>query len=157
MRHAASCLIVLCLWTAPAFSQSAPASPVPASTVLVAGPDAQAIRQIEDEWLKAERATDPAALDRILADDFVNLSTTGLAPGKAQILMNFHVHAGQPPAYTVETSDMRIYIFGDTAVAAFSKTYTAKENGNIAHEAMTHVYTKDHGVWKLRLSRSSIL
>jgi len=29
---------------------------------------------------------------------------------------------------------MAIYVLGEAAVAPYSKTYTAKENGNVAHE-----------------------
>jgi ketosteroid isomerase-like protein len=138
-------------------AQTSSAAPVPAST---ASPDFKAIpqreiQQLEDDWLKAERTTDPAILDRILSDDFVNLGPTGQAAGKPQLMKNWQPHAGQPPAYTVDTSDMRIYVLGDSAVAAYAKTYTAKENGNVIHEDTTHVFTRDHGTWKLRLSRSS--
>jgi ketosteroid isomerase-like protein len=147
-------LIALFMIT-PAFGQSAPASSAPPIPASAASPDYRAIQQLEDDWLKAERNTDPAILDRVLSDDFVNLGPTGQAANKAQLLKNWQPHAGQPPAYAVETSDMHIYVLGDSAVAAYSKTYTAKENGNVIHEDTTHVFTKDHGAWKLRLSRSS--
>jgi hypothetical protein len=42
--------------------------------------------------------------------------------------------------------DMHIYILDNTAVAAYAKTYTAKENGNVAHEDTTRIFTKNHGV-----------
>jgi hypothetical protein len=51
---------------------------------------------------------------------------------------------------------MHIYVLGDTAVAAYMKTYTAKETGNVAHEDTTHILTREHGTWKLRISRASI-
>ena len=104
---------------------------------------------------KTERTTDVAALDRILADDFAGVGTNGPAPGKTQLLKNLQPHAGQAPPYTVETSDMHIIVRGDTAVAAYTKTYTAKEHGNVDHEDMTDVFTRDHGMWKLRISRNS--
>jgi hypothetical protein len=116
----------------------------------------QSILQIEDDWLKAEQHTDPAVLERVLADDFVNLGPSGLAPGKSQLLKNFQAHAGEAPAYVVETSDMRVYLLGETAVAAYVKTYTGKESGATAREDTTHIFTKDHGVWKLRMSRSTL-
>ena len=115
--------------------------------------DIAAIQQIEDEWLQSQRTTDIAALERIMADDFAGVGTHGPAPGKAQLLKNLQPHAGQAPPYTVENSDMHIIIRGDTAVASYAKTYTAKENGNVDHEDMTDVFTRDHGKWKLRISR----
>jgi ketosteroid isomerase-like protein len=152
MRRDTSSLIVFCLWAATLFAQN---SITPPAKLPPAKSDSDLIQQLEDDWLKAERTTDPKAIDRILADDFVNLAPSGLAPGKAQLRETWKTHAGQVPPYTVESSDMRIYILGDTAVAAYSKTYTAKESGNVAHEDTTHVFTKEQGLWKLRISRSS--
>ena len=90
-----------------------------------------------------------------MADDFVGIGANGQTPGKAQLLKNWRSQAGQAPSYTVETSDMRVFVLGETAVATYTKTYTAKENGNIAHEDVTDIFTRQHGSWKLRLSRSS--
>jgi ketosteroid isomerase-like protein len=145
-------LIGACLWSMSALGQGASTSATPSSADRA---DVAAIQQIEADWLKTERSTDLAALERILADDFAGVGTSGPAPGKAQLLKNLQAHAGQAPPYTVETSDMHIIVRGDTAVAAYTKTYTAKENGNVGHEDMTDVFTRDHGQWKLRISRSS--
>jgi hypothetical protein len=117
--------------------------------------ESELIQQIEASRLKAERTTDPAVLDRIMVDDFIGIGANGQTPGKAQLLKNWRSQAGQEPPYTVETSDMRVFVLGAAAVAAYTKTYTAKENGNIAHEDVTDVFTRQHGSWKLRLSRSS--
>jgi len=48
---------------------------------------------------------------------------------------------------------MHIVVRGDTAVAAYTKTYTAKENGNIAHQDSTDIFTRVHGAWRLTISR----
>ena len=119
--------------------------------------NSELIQQLEGSWLRAERTTDPALLDKVMADDFVGIGTNGQTPGKAQLLKNWRSQAGQAPPYTVETSDMRIYVLGNAAVATYTKTYTAKQNGNIAHEDVTDVFTEQDGSWKLRLSRSTTL
>jgi uncharacterized protein (TIGR02246 family) len=153
MRRTLLCLL-LCIFAVPALAQDSPtASP---KAIATAPSDSDAIQQLEDDWLKAERTTDPAALDRILADDHIGVGQNGLTPSKAQLLKNFKAHVGQAPPYTVDTANMHIYVLGDDlAVAAYTKTYTAKENGNVAHEDITDVFSKDRGVWKLRISRSS--
>jgi ketosteroid isomerase-like protein len=138
-----------------AFAQSQP-PPHHSATATRQQSDTQAIEQIEADFLAAEKQTDPAVIDRVLADDYVNLAPQGTGPGKANILKHFRVHAGQAPPYSVETKGMHIYILGDTAVAAYVKTYTAKENGNVAHEDTTHIFTRTNEVWKLRISRASI-
>src|ERR1700756_2806642 len=88
---AAACL---CVTSAPGQATSTAASPADQT-------DVASIQQIEDDWLKTERITDVAAVDRILADDFEGVGTNGPAPGKAQLLKNLQPHAGQAPPYTV--------------------------------------------------------
>ena len=151
MRYCPPLLMVLCFCAPTLFGQDSTAS-LKAS---VPRTDSDIIYQLEDDWLQAERTTNAAALDRILSDDCVNLAPNGLAPGKSQLRETWKAQAGQAPPYPVERWDLRVYILGDTAVAAYSKTYTAKENGNVAHEDTTHVFMKEQGAWKLRISRSS--
>ena len=118
--------------------------------------DQRTIQQIEDDLLRGEDTTDMTVLERVLADDYVNLTPSGPGPGKAEILKHLQPRAGQAPPYSLATTDMHIYILGDTAVAACVKAYVAKENGNVLREDTTHIFTKDHGTWKLRISRASI-
>lgn len=153
MRRVLSCLLALCCWVAPAFTQNPPNSAPKLATVQT---DSELIQKIEDDWLKSENTTDIAVLERVLADDYVNLTPSGPGPKKQELIRQLQTSAGQAPPYSAATSDMHIYILGDTAVAAYTKTYTAKENGNVAHEDDTHIFTKEHGTWKLRISRASI-
>ena len=158
-------LSVILLSPVAAFAQGQP-NPQPSATATRQQSDIQAIEQIEADFVSAEKETDPAIIDRVLANDYVNLTPHGIGPGKAELLKNFRTHVGQAPPYSVEnrdmrpstnaTKDMHIYILGDTAVAAYVKIYTAKENGNVAHEDTTHIFTRTNGVWKLRISRASI-
>jgi ketosteroid isomerase-like protein len=151
MNRLVPLLIVVCLCTVGALSQT----PMAESPRADAGGDAATIRQIEDQWLNAERTTNTVVLEKTLADDFVGIGTNGLTPGKEQLLKNWQPHAGQTPSYSVEISNMQIIVRGETAVAAYTKTYTAKENGNVAHEDKTDVFMKDHTEWKLKVSRAS--
>ena len=128
MRHIVSCLIVLCGWAAPAFAQN-PSNPAPKTATVQS--DSALIQQIEDDWLRGENTTDIAVLERVLADDYVNLTPRGPGPGKAELISQLQPHAGQAPPYSLEVKDMHIYVLGETAVAAYVKTYTAKENGNV--------------------------
>jgi ketosteroid isomerase-like protein len=153
MRQILSWLIVLCWCAAPAFTQNS--SDSTPKMVAIQG-DSQVIQQIEDDWLKGENTTDISVLERVLADDYVNLTPRGLGPGKAEIISHLQPRAGQTPPYSLEVKDMHIYVLGDTAVAAYVKTYTTKENGNVVREDTTHILVKDHGTWKLRISRASI-
>lgn len=146
-----SLFATVCLWAVVALGQDRP----PRAATNGEDADTAGIRKIEDDALTAERTTNAAVLERTMADDFVGIGPNGVAPGKAQLVKNWQAHAGQAPPYSVEISDMHIVVRGDVAAAAYTKTYTAKENGKVAHEDKTDVFTKDHGEWKLRVSRSS--
>ena len=152
MRNVLSFLLLFCC-SAPAFTQDSSAKLNPAKAQPT---DSEAIRQIEDDWIKGENTTDIAVLERVLADDYVNLIPRGLGPTKAEIISHLQPLAGQVPPYSLETKDMHIYVLGDAAVAAYTKTYKAKENGNVVREDTTHIFKKEHGTWKLKVSRASI-
>lgn len=152
MRYALR-LLLLCCCSVPVFPQGSSTAPKAATEQ---PPDFEAIQQMEDDWLKGENTTDIAVFERVLADDYVNLTPSGLGPTKAEIVSHLKPRAGQAPPYSVETKDMRIYVLGDAAVAAYTKTYIAKENGNVLHEDTTHIFKKEHEIWKLKISRASI-
>ena len=154
MRNALVLVFLFCCWAAPAVPQNP--STTPPNAAMAHPTDSEAIQQIEDDWLKGENTTDIAVLDRVLADDYVNLTPGGIGPTKAEILSHLQPRAGQTPPYAVETKDMHIYVLGDAAVAAFTRTYAAKENGNVLHEDTTHIFKKEHEIWKLKISRASI-
>lgn len=116
-----------------------------------ARPDQKAIQHIEDELLNAERTTNPSVFEKVLADDYVNLTPRGIGPGKADVRRD----AGKTPPYTTDAENTHIYILGDTAVAAFTKVYTAKENGNVDREDTTHIFRKEAGAWRLKVSRET--
>jgi hypothetical protein len=152
MRKALSFLLLFCCLV-PAFTQGSSNTP---NAATAQPPDAEAIHQIEDDWLKAENTTDIAVFERVLADDYVNLTPGGPGPTKAEIVSHLQSRAGQAPLYSVETKDMHIYVLGDAAVAAYTKTYTAKENRNVLREDTTHIFKKEGGAWKLKVSRATI-
>lgn len=155
MRYAIALTLFLCLCLCinPALSQTASADAQKATSA--AQPDIDVIQRIEADLLKAEGATDVAVFEKTLADDYVNLGPRGLGPGKSKIIEGMRPHAGQAPPYSVEMHDLHVYVLGDTAVAASVRTYTAKENGNTANEDSTHIFVRDHGTWKLKISRAS--
>ena len=146
MRHAP--WIVLCLWTTTLIAQES-ITPKPS-------PEFDRIQQLENNWLEGEKTTDLSVFERVLAEDYVNLTPQGIGPSKEEIIQHLKPHSGQAPPYTLETRDMRIYILGDVAVAAFTKTYMAKQDANRLDEDTTHIFQKNNGVWKLKISRASI-
>jgi ketosteroid isomerase-like protein len=156
MRYATCSLIALTLLIMTVFGQTHANSPEPAYSAPTQDAESNLIQQIELDWLKAERTTDPTLVERVLADDYVNLTPTGIGPGKAALLKNFREHAGEAPPYSVRQQDMHIFVLSDVAaVASYVTIYVSNENKNVARQDTTHVFTKEHCTWKLRVSRSS--
>jgi ketosteroid isomerase-like protein len=155
MRYAIALALFFCPCVPSAFKQAAPTQAQQATAATVVQGDTNAIQTIEADLLKSEATTNIAVMERTLADDYVNLVPRGPGRGKKEILEGMKPHAGQAPPYSVEVHDLHVYLLGDTAVAVFVKTYTAKENGNMANEDATHVFARDHGSWKLKISRAS--
>jgi len=155
MRYAIALALFLCLCVLSAFNQAASAQTQPSTAATGVQGDTNAIQTIEADLLKSEATTNIAVMEQTLADDYVNLVPSGPGPGKKEIIEGMKPHAGQAPPYSVEMHELHVYFLGDTAVAVFVKTYTAKENGNMANEDMTHVFVRDHGNWKLKISRAS--
>jgi len=153
MRHAIVLALLLCLCVSPAFNQAEPTRTHESTTAIRS--DSDTIQNLEAELIKGESTTDIAVFEKTLADDYVNLTPHGRGPGKEEIIDGMKPHAGQAPPYSVEMYNLHVYLLADTAVAAFVKTYTAKENGNTANEDTTHIFVRDHGSWKLKISRAS--
>ena len=156
MRYSACSLIVSTLLAVTASGQAQATSSKPANGASTQDADSHLIQQIESDWVKAERTTDPKLVEMVLADDYVSLTPTGIGPGKAELLKTFREHTGEAPPYSVRQQDMHIFVLNDiAAVASYVTIYVSNENKNVARQDTTHVFTKEHGTWRLRVSRSS--
>src|SRR5262249_36555679 len=134
MRCATCSLVSMTFLIAMAFGQTQ-AKPASALDNSASGGDADThlIEQIELDLLKAERNTDLTVFERVFADDYVNLTPTGIGPGKAALLNNLREHDGEAPPYSVRQENLHVFILSDTsAVAAYVKIYVANENKNVA-------------------------
>lgn len=89
-------------------------SDMPVVQVFMPGnPDELALLQIERDWSAAWLKQDAAALDAILADEFIE-NWRGVISTKAQVLAN--IKASIYKVEACENSDMRVVVFGDHAV-----------------------------------------
>jgi len=119
--------------------------------------DEQQIRQLEAEILNGEMNSDPAAFERILANDCV-LWPAGPDLTKAKLVEGIRKSQGQAPPYHAKDEDMHVYILGDTAVAMYVKEYAVRANPNqVDRQDLTDVFVRSDRTWKLKISRSSPL
>ena len=154
MRPLANSIAILIL-TAVIFAQTGPA-PATSATKMQHS-DTESLVQIEKDLLKAKLTSDPEAIGKFLADDWVNFSPTGRGWGKPELMEHLRQHSGEVAPFSARQEDLQVFLFGDTAVAVYLEVDTAKPGTNLPFSTLqtdaTDVFVKDVGTWKLRMSR----
>jgi ketosteroid isomerase-like protein len=110
------------------------------------------IEQLESEWRQASVKNDTATLDRLLSDDFICITDTGILQTKPQMLASRS--PGTVKFDKIDYSDTKIRVYGDSAVV----TTTADVVGRSATTGdmtgryrYTRVYTRHNkdGAWRI--------
>jgi hypothetical protein len=112
--------------------------------------------QLQQEMIKLEHTKDKAyqtgdkqLLDRLYADDYVAISSTGVKTTKKQIL-DFFV---RPNIFESHTSDdLSVRIFGDTALVTGiqkRKFYKDIKSGGEDSLRFTDIYVLQQGQWRI--------
>lgn len=123
--------------------------------------DTESLIQIEKDLFKAHWTSDPEVVemvDKVFADDWVNLEPDRRGPGKPEMMDLLHrlyrdKNAFPKPYPDMQQRDLQVFLFGNTAVATYLYEDTAKPDQHPAD--VTDVFVKDSGTWKLRLTRAS--
>ena len=123
--------------------------------------DTESLVQLEKELFKAHWMGDPevvSLVDKVYADDWVNLEPDRRGPGKPEMMEFLHrlFQDKRTPPKTVpdkQQRDLQVFLFGNTAVAAYIEEDTAKPDQHPLD--VTDMFVKDGGTWKLRLTKAS--
>jgi ketosteroid isomerase-like protein len=108
------------------------------------------IEHLEDAWRDAVLKGNIAAMDALLADDYMAITPTGILQSKEQALAN--LRAGTVHFNSIDLSDRKIRLYGTTALVTSRAEVTATSSeGNISGSyRYTRVYVKDlHGAWHI--------
>jgi ketosteroid isomerase-like protein len=113
------------------------------------------VLKLLDGWLDALKRSDMAALDRIIADDFTIVGTEGAIRSKEQDLAP--IKSGDLKFESLATEDVKVFVYGDTAVVTGIGTYKVNFKGRAAdvRERFFDVYQKRKGRWQVIASRST--
>ena len=120
--------------------------------------DEQALRKIESETAQFEQANDASKMGA-LADDWIGLMNGNrkvMSKGefKQNVKSNFAAHDNGPSPYTIEKKNMRMDLFGDTAVVTYVKEYRQTVDATkFFDEDDTDVFTRSSDGWHLRLTK----
>jgi ketosteroid isomerase-like protein len=140
------CLLLLCFtfWalTQPAFAM--PALPHRPGKELH-----KEIEALEMQWRQAQLSNDVSVMDRLLADDYIGISASGIIETKPEALALRR--AGTLHITALDLNDLKVRIYGDTAVVT-SRADLEGTNGaaNISGKyRYTRVYNRRYGEWKI--------
>jgi ketosteroid isomerase-like protein len=116
----------------------------------------QALMQMERDWTEAQLQKDTAALDKIIADDWVGQGPAGTQT-KAQGLADLKSEDQKFASITL--GNMKVRVFGDTAVVTGSddekSSYKSKDTSG--HYLWSDVFVKREGRWQAVASQGTLI
>jgi ketosteroid isomerase-like protein len=108
------------------------------------------IEQLENAWRNAVLHGNIAAMDGLLADDYMAITPTGILQSKEQALAS--LRSGTVRINSLDVSDRKIRIYGSTALVTSRAevTGTGSEGSMSGSYRYTRVYVRDaRGVWRI--------
>jgi ketosteroid isomerase-like protein len=118
-----------------------------------AGGVEQQLKQMEDDWQKATRTKDAAALKRIIAEDWVATDDKGKALNREQYISQ--TTSNPDVVQSNENTDMQVRVYGNTAVVTGGLTEKGTRNGTAYTDTYkwTDVFVKRGGQWQAVVSQ----
>ncbi|HMD60497.1 MAG TPA: nuclear transport factor 2 family protein [Opitutaceae bacterium] len=117
----------------------------PAGAAEAGGADEAAIRQLNDDYVRAFLARDVARFRGLLAADFVGV----LADGRVIDKSGFLAQAATPPdARDLRLHDVVIRVYGDSALVGAAVDYR-RAGGSGVRTRYTSVYVRRAGRWEI--------
>jgi ketosteroid isomerase-like protein len=111
----------------------------------------QTVLKLTRDWLDAEAKHDRAALDRIVADDFLGTGPRGNTVSKRDVVPHEGTTAG---GLSVDGKDINARVFGDAAIVTGRGTPRSQGQGELR---FTVVFIKRHERWEMVAGHLSAL
>lgn len=149
MKRLTTILALILAFSPLVFAQTADTKKPQGAAAAEAGGVEQTLMQIERDATAAILKRDAAKLGSFMADDFVFTGPDGATQTKAQLLAD--VKSGDLQLDASDISDMKVRVFGDTAVV----TYTTADKGKYKARDITgryrwiDVFVRRSGKWQL--------
>ena len=117
----------------------------------------KAVAALEQQWLQSQKTNNPDLVAPLLADKFVNTGSDGKVMNKAESL----AQAKATKYASAEYEDVKVTVFGDTAIATggFKATGTdASGKAMNVHERWTDTWVKmPSGKWQCVATHGSAI
>jgi len=115
----------------------------------------ETLKQLELDWVDAERAGDSDKIAQIVADDWTGINHDGSKLTKERLIA--HIKSGNVKIECVELGPMEVKVLGDVAVVQGSDFQKSTTNGNYTSGELVwmDVFTKRDGKWVAVRSQSA--
>jgi len=133
-------LIICALMFGGSFSSVAQTAPKPPADDTAAR---DVLVSLTKDWIDAEARRDGAALDRLLADDFVGIAPSGDKVTKKMVVPD---PKGQGGGLSFTGDDFVARVYGDMGVVTGNGTWKAKEKGTLC---FTLAFVKHGERWQI--------
>ena len=109
------------------------------------------IGKMEEELTQTESRLDVDALDRIYADDIMVTAPIGICVDKPAVMSEIRMAAEKAIIGRYDKDDLRVRVFGDTAVSSYRMTAWATVEGAEIKRALciTNVWMKRNSNWQI--------
>jgi hypothetical protein len=115
----------------------------------------QQVKKLEIQWYDAIAKKDVAAIERLLADDFSETAPDGVVSTKADAIAD--LKSGEDAASSYANSDMRVRVYGDTAVVTYVDKETVKGR-DVSHTSRwTDTWVKRGSSWQCVSSQGTTI
>jgi len=113
--------------------------------------------QLEQDWSQADIKRDAAALNRILAEDWIGIDFEGTILNKAQALNG--ITSGSGSLQSTVLRDMKVRVYGSTAVVTGTDIEKGEYHGqdSSGKYLWTDVFVRRNGRWQAVSSQSTKL
>ncbi|WP_447746513.1 nuclear transport factor 2 family protein [Pseudomonas nicosulfuronedens] len=114
--------------------------------------DEQTILQLEQQWIDASTQSNHAFINKLLDENYVNITTRGAIRNKQAVL-----DARPMPAGSTQTlSEMQVRIHTNVAVVTGINTFRLNMVATPVEVAFSDIFQKQNGSWKLISAHESL-
>jgi peptidylprolyl isomerase len=108
----------------------------------------QTVIDLESRWLDAIKQRDAAALDRLLAEDYISTNHDGAVSDKAGVLES--IESGDFYIEAVNVEDRQVRVYGNTALITGHARWSGKLRGKQSAGSIRHsqLWVKRLGRWQ---------
>jgi ketosteroid isomerase-like protein len=115
----------------------------------------QELLELQRQWLDAYQKHDADALERIEADDFTLTDADGVVTTKTEDVASVRNAKPPQPDDSFDTEDVKVRIYGDTAILMGRVVLKYRNKGQIVVEKYryTDTYLRRRGKWQVFASQ----